>query len=1155
MKHIFFCAVFLFAFCLSAFAASSITPVDLSKYFNNCGVSSAGETPDLDFANSGYCGDSFPVKTLTANGIPFSVPALKKGAPDNISSQAQVIDVPKGKYAVIYALCASSSVDYLEDLILTYSDGSSSKELFGVSDWMGEPKFGETNAAAFPAMIRKGERTEFPCCLYAQGVIADPLKELVTLTLPQNASIHIFALSLDKNPPPSWVTSRTYDLKKWGRYAYTQEQTGTDSLLLSNRTPMEVTFGFDFSKSDKSARRAAKLCRDLGMTAAEMYIHVLWDVVEPQPGVFNWKNDDRNVKILKEFGEGWMPFIIVGSWYSFPDWFRKSEKHYPYVCLEHNQATADQSLWSPYLKAEIDRFIGIFAQRYADKKVIKRVLLGVTGDYGESIYPAGGNWNTKYHVHTGFWCGDENAKKDFKEFLKAKYLTAEKLNAAWKASFADFAAISPVLRKSALSSRHWLDQMEWYRKSMTDFTEFWVSTTRKYFADVPPVICTGGSDANCLGSDFSAQIKMAKKYNGGIRITNEGSDYAANFTMTRQVASAARFYDIPFSYEPAGNVTPKGVVARMFGAAAAGADEVHFYGGNVFASDSGKTIPQATDAFFRHKAFLTKAAPLIDIAVLCPRIDFAVAEERYGEFYARSAGMRDWFDHDYLDEWMIMDGALDKYRFLVMLEGNITEQKVWDKISEWIKAGGIFVTYDMGASFQTPEGDKKAQADIIGSDEYPAEIKSMAAADLPSYFVLNVGITGDEPYLTGDWNGIEGGNESSHWRWSGTKCGFRFTVNPQKDYVFRLTADCPVPGKLFVNGKEAADISAGMEPVEISGKELKGKTGLEIMMEVEGWMPAEKMPGSSDNRTLGIMVRSAELYESGASEEEKVFHNRIKVKQIDTGKVLDRCLVKKDKGYVALFPGTWADNAGYFQTIRALRAKFGVYPEVDGEKDGLFAVLQQDRIIYYNSTEEKIEKTIRIPADKVTGSGIAKPAANEYKITLEPNSIGCVLFSEKDPINGVSVFEAAKKPSAAEISFKLGMKNSEKGLVQGDGEDGLTEPAEKEGKSCRKLVPNKYGGGRFLYCKAGPDFKPGKKVEIEIEYFDEGTGSIALNYDSKEGPWKTPGDGIALEDSGSWKKYVFTIEDADFKKRCNGFDFRFAYDNDLFVSVIKVTNK
>lgn len=1139
--------------------AGDFVPVNLEKYFNNCGtaVGTADETYGFDFVGSSYAGDPWPEKgTKEFEGIPFLFPTGEQKTKNNVSAESTVIQVPKGKYGTIYFLGSSTNGSYIELIMLKYSDGSETGVVFALTDWCKPPEFGEKIAVSFPYRINKTKKEEIANYIFLQGIACDPNRELVSLTTSDNFNVHIFAMTLSSDRAPQWVTERVIRKKEEKKLEeYTKEQIETRELVMKDRKPMEVTFGFDFSKSDRNADRAAKLCKQIGVTGVEHYIHILWDVVEPKPDEFDWKNDDRRVKILKENGLGWEPFIILGPWYSMPEWFRKSEKNYPFVCLEHNQQNGDQSLWSPYIRAEIDRFMKIFAERYRKEKVINRVLLGVSGDYGESIYPVHGNWDQNYHTHQGYWCGDENAKKDFRKFLKEKYSSVGNLNSAWKTQFADFEEINPKLKKDIPSARQWLDQMDWYRKSMTDFTEFWVATARKHFPDEPVYICTGGSDHTALGSDFAAQVKMAKKYNAGMRITNEGSDYASNFRVTRQVASASQFYNTYFGYEPASKVTEKGIVARIFGSAAAGADELHEYGGNAIIPDSGKPRPQATEAFYHYNMYLTKGTPLIDIAVFCPRTHYALDDNLYGQFYSRSGYFRDYYDHDYVDELMVLDGALSNYKILVMLSGYVTEQAVWNKIRDWVKNGGVFVTFNSGNHLQTPEGNTGAQKDILGFEEIPSEIRAFASGTAFPNFRLDVGFKDDEIYLSGDWNGPEGAREDSHWRWSGKASGFKFIVNPSKSYIFRINGSFPADGTLMLGNKEIGEISKDSNEFRLKSSDFSGKSEIELIMKVQTWVPAEKTPGSTDKRNLGIMVQSVELIEAGQENSAQVNQKTVK-SSVDLNKLAGVAMRPSGKGYTAFYPGNAGDNDGYFSFIRIIKKKFGLYPEIDGVSDGIFAALQKDRMLFYNSKESRMTKEVVLTDAEVTKARIDKPVSNKYKIELEPHSVGCILFSRKEPVTLAYKFTDEKTaPAMKEAYVKLATKNEGSGLSQSENPDGATQPEEKDGKKCRMLIPNQLGGNRYLYFKTEPPFSAGKKIEIEIEYFDEGSGTVKLQYDSAEGPWKESAETIELEGSKGWKKFTFKISDADFKKRCNGCDFRFDYPGDLCVAAVRVMNK
>ena len=120
---------------------------------------------------------------------------------------------------------------------------------------------------------------------------------------------------------------------------------------------------------------------------------------------------------------------------------------------------------------------------------------------------------------------------------------------------------------------------------MTEYAAFWMKTARKYFPDTELYLCTGGQAEPWQASEFAQQSKIAAEAGGGIRITNEASDYNANFTVTNWVATACRFYGGYHSLEPAGQVTERGVVCRVYNAAANGAKSLPYYGDNIMGNN------------------------------------------------------------------------------------------------------------------------------------------------------------------------------------------------------------------------------------------------------------------------------------------------------------------------------------------------------------------------------------------------------------------------------------------------------------------------------------------------------------------------------------------------------------------------------------------
>jgi len=474
----------------------------------------------------------------------------------------------------------------------------------------------------------------------------------------------------------------------------------------------EITFGNDASESQ------AALFKSLGVTSVESY--VTWESVEPEKDKWNWERWDKQVEILKKYGLKWVPFLILGPAYSTPRWFRESDQHLGAVCLEHNIASKIESIWNPNLPKWIERFLYAFAQRYGKTGVIESVLIGISGDYGEAIFPVwGGGWTFKipgvYHTHPGYWCGDEFARKSFREAMRRKYGSIEKLDEAWGTSFPSFEEleypplkVSPEIREDAPTPpgefevkkpqdrRRWLDFLSWYRGEMTKWADWWLATTKKYFPDTEVYLCTGGDAVPPHGSDFAEQCKVAGKNKAGVRITNEASDYAWNFYLTHWVASAGKFYGAFYGFEPASGVNEKGIVARIYNVVAAGARQLHEYNTNIISSEERMRI------FRENYPFLEKMPePKVDVAVLYPKTSLAL---RWADFPQRASLLRDIVDFDFIDETMLRDGALKKYKFLLIISGDFIEKEDLAIIRKWVEEGGILFSCGV-ARMATVEGD------------------------------------------------------------------------------------------------------------------------------------------------------------------------------------------------------------------------------------------------------------------------------------------------------------------------------------------------------------------------------------------------------------------------------------------------------------------
>jgi hypothetical protein len=466
----------------------------------------------------------------------------------------------------------------------------------------------------------------------------------------------------------------------------------------------------------------ARLYKSLGITSAQSY--VTWETCEKNgEGMWDWSKWDTIVRVLKENNLKWVPFLILGPAYSTPDWFRSGKDHFPCRCLEHGQDSKIESLWNPELPKWIDRFIKAFSDRYRDSAVIESVLLGIQGDFGEAIYSVwGGGWTFdipgEYHNHAGYWCDDPYALADFRDFVKQRYISPDKLNKAWGTNYTDFSKIDFPGRKDELTRfqeevqsgipaarRRWIDFIDWYRNAMTNWSDWWTGTARKYFPDVPVYLCTGGDSRPQYGSNFAEQTRIAAKYNAGIRITNEASDYKTNFSYTRWVASAGKHYNTYYGFEPAGEENERGIIARIYNATASGANQLFDYPGNITSTQNRMEVQQE---HFRYLFHITE--PIVPVALWYPNVSLTL---KWGGFLEKSALLRDYTDFDFIDETMLATGALDRYKILVIIQGEVMETSDAIRISDWIRKGGYVIVMDV-PKFESVEATPEPEHILFG---------------------------------------------------------------------------------------------------------------------------------------------------------------------------------------------------------------------------------------------------------------------------------------------------------------------------------------------------------------------------------------------------------------------------------------------------------
>ncbi len=429
----------------------------------------------------------------------------------------------------------------------------------------------------------------------------------------------------------------------------------------------------------------------LGYSSIEDYI--FGQTNYQYPGAWFW-GYDREIQHSHEvngFDFTVYPWVWVPA-----EWYRKREQLPMVRCIEHGQEGFGLSLWSPLLEEFNENVYSELQANFGD--TIRAIYPGIYGDFGEAHYMAG--WNPwmqpkPEHEHAGFWAGDDLARADFRAKMLKKYGTLDALNAAWHTAFASADEIAyPALDGSA-PRRYTLDFVNWYYDCMTEFTAKVCGIARKHFPNIPIAPKLGCGDENPMwGQDNSAIPEALAKIGVGVRSTHGSSP---NFAV-RRISSACKFYGNRFETETAGGTDRQDAAKKFFIDASSGCSEVFEYPDAML---------RVADIFSNVRRNLRGEHSITSVALFFPtswhRLNL---KQGYPPKLAQAAEeLRDYTDFDVVDENMILDGALAKYRALVMFDGNLTEQAVYDAIDKWVRSGGSLLLRSEQLPFTNVEGE------------------------------------------------------------------------------------------------------------------------------------------------------------------------------------------------------------------------------------------------------------------------------------------------------------------------------------------------------------------------------------------------------------------------------------------------------------------
>jgi len=447
------------------------------------------------------------------------------------------------------------------------------------------------------------------------------------------------------------------------------------------------------------------LYRELGLRAVAEYAY--WWYLEPEPGQWDWRFSDRVHEGLGKLGLG----HAVYPWFHVaPPWYQKTDRYTPLRCLQHDKdIDLCMSLWDPNAPACCERLYAAYRSHFGDE--VGPIFVGIYGDFGEVMFPVAINpwWRPKCkHNHIDFWTADRFARRDFVRFCRAKYGRIETLNQRWGSALARFEDIT--YPKDEKTPRWWLDFIEWRYESMNRFTAAALRAVRKHYPKTElHILLGGGSELLYYAQDNTGLPKLCAEYDVVVHSTHGGG--REMWFMAKRIATAAKFYGLRYVTEPPGKVPPERVLERLFIDASTGVTGMFEYMHNLF-----ENAPQLS----RYLGLLRQDPPLCEAAALfCTtyhRLQPAARRPGPGAVPQKLKRafdeIHDVMDLDLLDEPLIADGALDRYKLLIQFEGDIYEARTIERIVAWVRQGGVLILCGQ-RPWRTPEGLCPAPADFF----------------------------------------------------------------------------------------------------------------------------------------------------------------------------------------------------------------------------------------------------------------------------------------------------------------------------------------------------------------------------------------------------------------------------------------------------------
>lgn len=793
---------------------------------------------------------------------------------------------------------------------------------------------------------------------------------------------------------------------------------------------------------------------------------------EVAPGQWDWTSVEE---VYQRAREERFLFALFPHYAFLPKWYIEKEKPALTRCVEHGEEILAISPWEPGLARWLDRQWSALAKQFGGSKPrVDALVLGIHGDYGEAGLFTGArmasreqreDWERRFgkaHNHKGFWCGDEKAQANFRRAMLRKYGDLAALNKAWGTQFAKEDEIR-FPRSPEEGKRWWLDFVGWYQNGVTYFTDLVCRLSQRYFPNTLRILPIGFADEDVrYGADISALVKIASRYGVAVRSVHAGYLPLADnesFLLAR-IASACRFYGTPLWLESPGKLDARRQAEALYEAIAQGACGYYDWAVNPATNEP---------VYEQNLRYLTVGRPVVDVAMFFPSTAVRLADVGQAPTMRNGcAKARDLFAFDIVDERMIRDGALERYRLLVFWEGQVVEQDVLEKIAEWVRAGGVVVAYDFG-KVTSVEGDGSTWRDLFGYAGKLHPLKPTLKGEIPAGgYVLRMDDPAVNDLLQGEWSPPQKQGERT-WRWTGANAQVNLPLKQGRFYSLTIRAILPDGGKPLRCAVRLGQNVLGY-------LDSPGETVYKFVVPAE-WVKADEWTTLAfriippEDAKTGRGVQIAEIQVTAVDSTVPPLDGAPAVSyayQIDPQVLATRWTQRLGKGLCVFVPVRRAQDgiSAYLQVLRQLVYRLNELspahhgaPPVDNEPDGVFTALLTDRILLFNSTSQPVTRDLRLSREAFAAyPQIQTPPSAPVRVQIPAGGIAVVPFT-RAPVELLLQCERF-------TDLRGNARRSQPDCSPGTGQTCVWLPA---GKSIRTRFPVEVAGKYTLFVRCVAD--------------------------------------------------------------------------------------